>query len=38
MVGRRDLQLNMAPDWEGELPGILYIPKILSLIKDGVSL
>jgi len=37
LVGRRDLQLNVVPDWQGELHGILNIPNILVLIKDGVN-
>jgi hypothetical protein len=34
VVGKRDLQLNVVPDWQGELHGILNIPNILFLIKD----
>jgi len=38
VVGGRDLQLNVVPDWQGELCGILNIPNILFLIKDDISM
>jgi len=37
VVGRRDLQLNEVPDWKGQLHGVLNIPNILFLMKDGIS-